>query len=197
MSFRVEEKFRISKKKIFFFKQWLSDNNAEKVFPDRKITSIYLDNGEKKMYEESIEGIVPRHKLRLRYYNNNKEVCSLERKITAVEGRFKLSKKVNFNKLFSIGIFDKFYGNCKPVIKIDYVRSYYKINNFRFTIDNNITFNGINLNKIFSPIIHKTNKTIIELKCLNKDKYSIFYNSMNFEKARFSKYCEGIQKISI
>ena len=196
MSFRVEEKFRISQNKLLLFKKWLNDNNAEKIFPDRKIISIYLDNEEKKMYEESIEGIVPRHKLRLRYYNDNKEICSLERKITSVEGRFKTSKKVNFDKLFLIGVFDKFYGNCKPVIKIDYIRSYFKIKNFRFTIDTNINFNGINLNKIFSSIVYRTNKTIIELKCQDKDKYSPFYNQINFEKARFSKYCEGIQKVT-
>ena len=47
MSFRVEEKFRISKNKLLLFKKWLNANNAEKIFPDRKIISIYLDNEEK------------------------------------------------------------------------------------------------------------------------------------------------------
>ena len=49
MSFRVEEKFRISKNKLLLFKKWLNANNAEKIFPDRKIISIYLDNEEKKL----------------------------------------------------------------------------------------------------------------------------------------------------
>ena len=44
MSFRVEEKYNISQNKIFNLKKWLFKNKIYKIFPDRKISSLYLDN---------------------------------------------------------------------------------------------------------------------------------------------------------
>ena len=69
MSFRIEKKIAINKRNFFFLKKFLVNNNFKKIYKDRSIFSCYLDNNHFKMYNDSIEGIVPRKKLRLRSYN--------------------------------------------------------------------------------------------------------------------------------
>ena len=55
MSFRVEEKYNVSQNKIFYLKKWLFKNRIYKIFPNRKISSLYLDNEIHQMYHESID----------------------------------------------------------------------------------------------------------------------------------------------
>jgi len=195
MSFRVEEKYNVSKNKIFYLKNWLFNNKIYKIFPDRKISSLYLDNEMHQMYHESIEGIVPRHKLRVRFYNDDFNNSYFERKISSVEGRFKKVKKIDLNKVLKYGYFDKFYGNCNFILMITYDRSYFKYQNYRFTLDTNIKFYKKLLNSKFSKIPLKSDKCVLELKCKEIDKKKIFYQKINLEKIRFSKYCEGLQII--
>ena len=42
MSFRIEEKFRVDKSKLFEFKDWLLSKGGKKLFEKRKISSIYF-----------------------------------------------------------------------------------------------------------------------------------------------------------
>ena len=69
MTFRFEEKIKLDNKKIFFLKKWLNSNNARNIYPDREVYSIYFDNENFQTYNDSIEGVVPRKKIRLRTYN--------------------------------------------------------------------------------------------------------------------------------
>ena len=71
MSFRNEEKIHLNKSKLFLFKDYLYKKKAQKIFETRKINSIYFDNKNFDMYNHSIEGLVPRKKIRIRYYNEN------------------------------------------------------------------------------------------------------------------------------
>ena len=73
MSFRIEEKINIHKNNSIFLKNWLSENNAKVLFPPRIISSIYFDNDNFEMYHNSIEGVLPRKKIRIRYYPENKD----------------------------------------------------------------------------------------------------------------------------
>ena len=53
MSFRIEEKLRIATGKIFEFKKWISNNNGYELHPSRTINSIYFDNQNFTMYNQS------------------------------------------------------------------------------------------------------------------------------------------------
>ena len=70
MSFRIEKKIAINKDKFFDLKKFLIEKKFKRIFKDRVIYSCYLDNQSLKMYNDSIEGIVPRKKLRIRSYND-------------------------------------------------------------------------------------------------------------------------------
>ena len=103
------------------------------------------------MYNDSIEGLTPRKKIRVRNYpDSNDKNFLLENKISSIEGRFKVNKKISqnhFNHLKSVGIFDKKYGVCKPILNIIYDREYLIKENVRITLDTNILY--ISRNKIF------------------------------------------------
>ena len=95
MSFRIETKININSKNIFYLKNWLQINLFKKLYPRRKVCSVYYDNQNFQMYKDSIEGITPRKKIRIRHYPNKilKEFF-FEEKISSVEGRFKKKKKI-------------------------------------------------------------------------------------------------------
>ena len=74
MSFRIEEKLLINKKQILEFEDFLFKKHAKKIFPSRKIQSLYFENFNEEMYKDSLEGIVPRKKIRVRNYPNDKKI---------------------------------------------------------------------------------------------------------------------------
>ena len=118
MSFRIEEKLLIDKNQIIDFKNFLLINSAYQLFPSRKIQSLYFENFQNEMYEDSIEGLVPRKKIRVRTYPRDKKInFNYEVKISSVEGRFKTSKVIDqgkFDYIKKMGIHDNQYGTCRP-----------------------------------------------------------------------------------
>ena len=93
MSFRIEEKFLINTNQIFDFKRWLSKKNYLKLYPNRKIKSLYFENLNNKIFLDSEEGITPRKKIRVRNYPDYKDQkFFFEKKISSPEGRFKEKK---------------------------------------------------------------------------------------------------------
>ena len=71
MSFRIEEKINLHKNNLFYIKDWLLKNESKVLFPTRIISSVYYDNDNFDMYQNSIEGVVPRKKIRIRFYPNS------------------------------------------------------------------------------------------------------------------------------
>ena len=73
---------------------------------------------------------------------------------------------------------------------MSYYREYFKINDVRISIDNNINY------KLFSKNIFKTDvNSVIEIKTtINKDLDELV-KEFPFQKNRFSKYCNGVEKI--
>ena len=99
MSFRIEEKLNLRPENLIDFKKFIFDDSSKKLFEPRKIKSLYFDNMNLNMYNDSIEGLVPRKKIRVRSYPDStmEEGFNLEKKISSVEGRFKKSKKKSQN----------------------------------------------------------------------------------------------------
>ena len=124
MSYRIEEKYFIDNYQILDFKKFLFSRSAKKIFDSRVIKSLYFDNKKNEMYKDSIEGIVPRKKIRIRNYPNEKNIkFYLETKISSVEGRYKKRQEIdekNFHKLNEIGILDGQYGQCLPKVYVIY-----------------------------------------------------------------------------
>ena len=194
MSFRIEEKLLIDTNKIIDFKSFLFKKDIKQIYEPRKIYSLYFDNQNYEMYSDSIEGLTPRKKIRVRNYPNTKdEKLYLEVKISSVEGRFKTREvlsKNKFNELKTTGILDSQYGLCKPCLYVMYYREYFKINDVRISIDNNINY------KLFDENIQRyVDSSIVEIKTSIKKNLDNLIRDFPFQRTRFSKYCNGVEKV--
>ncbi len=194
MSYRIEEKLSIDSNKIIDFKSFLANKTIKPIYQPRKIQSLYFDNQNYEMYNDSIEGLTPRKKIRIRNYPNTKDTkIYLEVKISSVEGRFKTRKIINKNKFdyFNTkGILDSQYGLCKPCLYVTYEREYFIIDDVRVSIDNNINY------KLFSNnISERDHISVVEIKTSIKKNLDKLTADFPFQRNRFSKYCNAVEKI--
>tara|TARA_B100000767_G_scaffold237033_1_gene231063 strand:- start:360 stop:944 length:585 start_codon:yes stop_codon:yes gene_type:complete len=193
MSYRIEEKFIVNSFQFFEFKDYLFKKNATSIFQKRKIISLYFDNSNFQMYHDSIEGSLPRKKIRVRNYQSKKNY--LELKISSTEGRFKTSnliKEDKFNETKNIGIMDNLYGSCKPVLFVEYNREYFEFNDIRVTIDNDINYFSYH-----RKFLGYEKNIVVELKASFKKSINQLMIDFPFPRSRFSKYCNGVEKLLI
>ena len=192
MSFRIEEKLYIKKEQISEFKKFINKQNAKQIFKPRIISSLYFENSKMQMYGDSIEGLTPRKKIRVRNYpEQDKKNHNLEIKFSSVEGRYKTKKKINlseFERLKNNGIFDSQYGVCMPKITVSYLREYFLIDDFRITIDTDINYqlyrNDLKIND---------SNIIIEIKAGIRKSIDELTEKFPIQRIRFSKYCNGME----
>ena len=194
MSFRIEEKLSIDNDKIVDFKSFLAKKTVKQIYYPRKIQSLYFENRNYEMYTDSLEGLTPRKKIRVRNYPGAEDSkLYLETKISSVEGRFKTRKIIDNNKFIYLktkGILDSQYGLCKPCLFVTYDREYFKINDVRISIDNNISY------KLYSENIYQRDKnSIVEIKTSIRENLDKLTEDFPFQRNRFSKYCNAVEKI--
>ena len=188
MSFRIEEKISIDNKQLVDFKIFLSDRNVKKIHQPRKIQSLYFDNSNYEMYTDSIEGLTPRKKIRVRNYPASEDSkFYLETKISSVEGRFKTRKIIEknyFNNLKKVGILDPQYGLCKPCLYVIYNREYY-IENWNEKKKRNNQFSTI-IKLVSSDRTRDINIGEFEFN-------TIYNNEINFRF--YKKFIESIENV--
>jgi SPX domain protein involved in polyphosphate accumulation len=192
MSFRIEKKILINKFNLFEFKKKIFSLGATTLFKNRKVQSLYFDNLRKQMYNDSLEGLAPRKKIRVRDYpKDSNKSFKLETKISSVEGRHKTTKKISkeyFEKIKANGYFDQKYGLCTPLLNVLYEREYLKKDNIRITIDTDIIYN------IYNGLIKKKDESVVvELKASKNMDIDDLFEQFPFQEIRFSKYCRGIE----
>ncbi len=194
MSFRVEEKIFIKSENLIQFKEYLNKKLVKKIYHPRVIESIYFDNLNLDMHVDSIEGLTPRKKIRIRKYPREKDTnVYLEIKHSTVEGRYKSRKIINnkeYNQLQSNGILDNQYGICNPKLYVKYLREYMIYKDVRISIDNNIEYKDYKTN-----FTSNDNRTIVELKTSYKKNLDDLYSEFPFQRIRFSKYCFAVEKL--
>ncbi len=194
MSFRIEEKSKFHISDYLKLKSLIQKEGGNSLYPKRKISSLYFDNKDLSMFLESEEGTVPRKKIRIRHYPNNFDEYYLEKKITSVEGKFKISEKKTKKEFLHLkmnGVFDFNYGNCYPLINVSYYREYFKINDMRITLDYELKYETSDNKNSF--LDYET--VILEVKSNKKINEKVFNDDLPLEKLRFSKYCEGMKKL--
>ena len=54
MTFRIEEKLFITRDSLINFKKFVLEKKAKTLYPKRVIKSLYFDNNQFQMYEDSI-----------------------------------------------------------------------------------------------------------------------------------------------
>jgi len=187
MSFRIEEKIPLSNSESTSLIYFLKKNGLSDLYPERTISSNYLESKDFDLFKSSEEGTLPRKKIRLRSYPKDENIrWKLEKKISSVEGRFKTSDLLSDEdrqKIKSFGYFDNLYGNLEEILNVTYLRKYY----------------------LFSEIIYKDLKhnlvekkeglTVLEIKASEDIRIDFIRSLINEKTQRFSKYCNGIKAL--
>ena len=74
MSFRKELKFSLYSSEMKLMKSnFFLRKDFKKLFPEREVNSCYFDTYNFDLFRLSLDGIYPRKKVRLRWYNNNQD----------------------------------------------------------------------------------------------------------------------------
>lgn len=191
MSFRVEQKFRITKSDQYSIKSNLLKKGMTNLYKKRTIKSCYFDTHNLRCFYDSDEGVLPRKKIRLRWYNNDAKI-NKEIKISSEEGRYKIINKfhkIQFLESFQHTFYDKDYGILNPKIIIIYQREYFLLNGIRITFDTNIKYK--NLMSLHEEIF-KDHECVMELKADINQSLNILSGFIDIPTTRFSKYCRGI-----
>jgi hypothetical protein len=197
---------------IFLFKS----RGFNKLYPERNICNIYLDDLNYHSYLDNVDGNNKRLKHRIRWYGN---LFGLIKKIT-LEQKIKrgtVGKKINFkiekeflftNNLDHIQLTKLirsllsslknkiFLSILYPTSINTYTRSYYSdsLSKFRITFDKNIKYYSLH-NKI--KLQKSDERIIVEIKYDNEnDNYTNeILNFLNFRLSKNSKYVNGINAI--
>ena len=189
MSFRNEKKFRLSYGDSYHLKSSLISLGMKKLYPDRKINSEYFDTKHLNMFSDSEEGILPRKKIRLRWYNNKLDK-NLEIKISSNEGRYKKSKRFN-QSLEQSNFFlqDSLYGKIFSSVIVSYQREYFDYKGLRLTFDTKINYRN---SRRKSHLRFNDPETVLEVKTNNLHSNDYIDQIISRPTSRFSKYCRGI-----
>ena len=110
MSFRKEKKIRLSYGDFFKIQNEMISKGFVELHPTRIVNSLYFDNENLSFFVDSEEGVLPRKKIRVRWYDDDFNFTK-ETKISSIEGRYKSTKSslhfTNLNDLYELEFFDK------------------------------------------------------------------------------------------
>ena len=190
MSFRKERKYKLTMYEFNILKGLLAKKGMKKLHEPRKINSLYYDNNDNEMFHHSEEGVLPRKKIRIRWYNTNFK-SNLETKISSIEGRFKTTKPVSVESIkdFPKHIVDQIYGGLTPSILVSYVREYFIVNNMRLTFDSYIKYTNF---RDFSKRVYEDPEKVMEIKVDIDTSDDFIETLIPYATVRFSKYSRGI-----
>ena len=182
------------------------------VFYPRIVNNIYFDTPEFDFLYDNLSGIANRHKIRVRWYGEMPEsMAVLEKKIKkghlgkkesrkigkirishenlSIDSLKEIEKKVN--RYYGI-----FHSKLLPVLFNSYKREYFQSEDkkFRMTIDSNLQYRRILLNKNYS-LPFKENSIIIEIKYDEpyERESDHLHDILPFRLTKNSKYVKGMQ----
>ena len=190
MSFRKEKKIKLTNYEFDMLKNKLSDDGMYFLHKKRIVNSLYYDNLNLNMFFDSEEGLLPRKKVRIRWYD---KLCkfSTEVKTSSLEGRFKTTNICEFNSHndFPSNIIDPDYGDLQPSLLVSYSREYFSYKDMRLTFDSEIKYvnhrRSLHLNNI-DP------ECVMEIKVSANFSDDYIDNCLSIPTTRFSKYCRGL-----
>ena len=192
MSFRKEKKFRVTVSDFYKFQDQLYQQGMKTLFEPRLITSVYFDTVDLNMFNDSEEGVLPRKKVRIRWYNDD-QLFTLENKTSSIEGRFKVTSKlensISEQELFTRNRLDAQYGQIQPTLKVSYKRSYFIFKEMRITFDKDIFYQNL---KYADKRKYHDPERVIEIKIPSNCPDDFVERLIPFPTARFSKYSRGL-----
>lgn len=200
---RIEQKFELKPSNYGPILSWLHDKNYKLLFPSRLVSSIYFDNSRLQSFVDTIEGITPRRKIRVRGYGaqltsayHSQSPLSLEIKLSGSFQRCKSQQKISNQKFLDFvdnGFIDSQYGICHPRALISYTRDYYASEDLRVTIDRDICYS----NYLDSSTQCMDDLYVFEVKTSISKGLMSLGNHFCFPLNRFSKYERAVEALNL
>lgn len=184
---RVENKFVFNPKDKYKIINNLLRKGFLEIYQERNIKSIYFDTRDLKTYLDSVEGNIPRKKIRIRSYDNFASDLNYEVKEVNEYGRFKYTEKI---LKIPTHLTDNNYKSIYPVVEVEYYRKYFSNNLIRLTLDFNIQYRSVSSKNKFNSFY-----LVLESKLPDKSTYNEKVNDFRLFGASnesFSKYKEAI-----
>ena len=199
---RIEQKFELIPVNYPLFIEWLYQKGYQTLYPNRVVTSVYFDNSNYASYNETIEGLTPRRKIRIRGYGSidpfsSGNNFSLEKKLSGSFQRSKSQEKINRNQFLDFcknGLLDSQYGLCNPTVVVSYTREYYTLDHVRITIDKDISYRSCSLQPLQEVL---DDNFVFEVKTSINTNLLNLSNHLAFPLTRFSKYERAIEFLGI
>jgi hypothetical protein len=205
---RYEIKIPLQKGQLNEFNTYIRNNSKvrlKKVYSNRKVNSIYLDDDDLSSYADNVAGISRRIKRRFRWYDNDLNSIVFENKIKKNKASIKQSERI-INKgsrppvnrkdvrgLLHKSISSKFF----PNLEVNYQREYYELGfGIRMTIDTEMKFRKLH------PIV-QSKFTSSPVYAVVEFKYSVaqsaqaksLLSGIPFRVFRHSKYVIGMDTV--
>jgi hypothetical protein len=202
---RSELKWGIRPESAVEIMRELRDQGASVLFPARRIFSVYYDDQRLKNFVLGEEGVVPRTKTRVRWYDSlvgYQDDPKLEYKVTGTNSRRKMTSSLGDRQLDEhadlIGVKQKVrQKQLVPVTLVTYVRRYYQIgDSARFTLDEDISYARVYSFDLLSLKIGprlRDSWMVFEMKTPNETEFLDIGDEFPASRSRFSKYARSIE----
>ncbi len=210
LMYRFEKKFALHQTQLSSFLMQLNLAGYKRIYEDRFINNLYLDDIHLKALKENIEGLSERKKVRIRWYGhqfalskkqleekikkddvNTKNILQLENtKLISTEKTASFYRSISneLKEKHQNTYYQKGYYKLIPTLLNRYLRSYYYNHDkqVRLTIDRSLSYYSCNL-----KTLAQENHIIVELKSSAQNIITDhFFKS--FELTKFSKYVKGM-----
>lgn len=218
MEIRQEIKFPTTQIELVEFIFFLKKKNFYRSYPTRHVRSLYFDTIGNKSLIDNLSGLLRRDKVRLRWYENEMSPIFLEVKSRYGRIQSKQKIKVNFlsqkflnqtcsneirKKILEYIYYENFFDSrlikyCFPNLFVKYEREYYEHDKIRVTIDKNINYKMVKLNKNINFYRNiNYGKIVVEFKFPTYLKNTVveMIRYFNFYPQRHSKYLVGMSKL--
>jgi hypothetical protein len=148
------------------------------------------------MFNDTVEGVVPRRKVRIRCYGTHSADCSrthqLETKLTTETGRFKKTHPLaTLQDAISHGLSDDQYGWVFACTEVAYEREYFSISGVRMTIDRQIRYRSVDS---VSQLWLEDGQIAVEVKAPADTGLDWLTNEFPVPRVHFSKYERGVMR---
>ncbi len=215
--YRYERKYVIENKLNFLIKDFIKNNQLMffKEYENRTVNTIYFDNSNLDFYNQNLNGLYNREKIRIRWYSEQLKIIKPILELKIKKGN--LGKKllynlpsINNNQEPFVSVMNSLYkNNLNKFIKekicryransfISYKREYFvsRQTNCRLTLDSDIRFYNVFANKL-NKRYQKYERNILEIKfAANEDSLLIDgLSDLPLRNYRHSKYVECLNMI--
>ena len=202
-SARIERKFVMTKGQCMLAESLLKSIGFKSLYNSRAVSSIYFDDIDHTCLRANVDGSPSRDKIRFRTYNADYRKSVIETKhkrgVIGYKSIYKFDCEAqNQDHLISLGkrwCDNNLLDILSPSSRVDYIRSYYRKDQFRATIDYNIRSSRLAGKQNITSAMH--DYSVIEFKYsvdLDEQFRSIYriFSDIAIRNTKSSKYSNSL-----